>query len=88
MPDGSQTYSYTNSNIHRAAIKIKNINNTEIIWLKSKVHRHSKWIPNQFSELFDSFGESKLYSYQQQQKPDACDEIMTVEQNQSNTTLQ
>jgi len=41
------------------------------------------------TELFDSFGDSTLYKlYPQQQKSDACDEIMTVEQhNQSNTTF-
>ena len=29
--------------------KIKNIK-TQIIWRKSQVHRHGKWIPNQFSD--------------------------------------
>jgi len=38
------------------------------------------------TELFDSFGDSTLYRLPQQQKPDACDETMTVEQqNQFHT---
>ena len=46
---------------HDTAIqKLKKHKNTEI--LESQVHRHGKWIPNQFwTELFDSFGESTLY---------------------------
>ena len=30
--------------------KIKNIKHTEIIWRTSQVHRHGKWVPNQFSD--------------------------------------
>jgi len=40
------------------------------------------------TELFNSFGESTLYKLPTAIKPDACDEIMAVEQqNQSNTTF-
>jgi len=57
-------HSYTNSNVH-SYTEIKNRRNREIIGHKSQVHRHGKWIPNQFSDravwLFDSFGNSTLY---------------------------
>jgi len=48
--EDSQTYSYTNSNIHSYTEIKTNKRITTIIWHRSQVHRHGKWVPNYFSD--------------------------------------
>jgi len=77
MPDGSQTYSYTNT-LHRYT-KIKNISPQTRQMNSKSVLRLSCLAVSAIAHYTN---------YPQQQKPDACDEIMTLEQqNQSNTPL-
>ena len=69
MPDGSQTYSYTNSNIHgHADISKKHKKHINYMTqITSPTDVANKFQISSLTEMFDRYT-----SYPQRQKPDAC----------------